>query len=183
MTEVLVSLVSVRHLEWRKLSADIVCLETLLQREWLPKACERATRQTCWSAKTEGRWDASEENLSQNRKLNQPWSSSPDFLTHSHKHLVTRLLSHSYCFLLFCVTDASMCGCAQRCNEQIAHLKDQLQEMKAKTSMESKYLKKDAEVRVGCAQKKCTQDETGVESEVQVRFQGFLQDTCISLAW
>ena len=28
----------------------------------------------------------------------------------------------------------------------IAHLKDQLQEMKAKTSMEGKYIKKDAEV-------------------------------------
>lgn len=30
----------------------------------------------------------------------------------------------------------------------IAHLKDQLQEMKAKTSMEGKYIKKDAEVRI-----------------------------------
>lgn len=30
----------------------------------------------------------------------------------------------------------------------IAHLKDQLQEMKAKTSMEGKYIKKDAEVLV-----------------------------------
>ena len=28
----------------------------------------------------------------------------------------------------------------------IAHLKDQLQETKAKTSMETKYIKKDAEV-------------------------------------
>ena len=28
----------------------------------------------------------------------------------------------------------------------IAHLKDQLQEVKAKTSMEGKYIKKDAEV-------------------------------------
>ena len=31
----------------------------------------------------------------------------------------------------------------------IAHLKDQLQEMKAKTSMEGKYIKKDAEVNSG----------------------------------
>ena len=30
----------------------------------------------------------------------------------------------------------------------IAHLKDQLQEMKAKTSMEGKYIKKDAEVNI-----------------------------------
>lgn len=34
----------------------------------------------------------------------------------------------------------------QQRNEMIAHLKDQLQEMKAKTSMEGKYIKKDAEV-------------------------------------
>ena len=33
----------------------------------------------------------------------------------------------------------------------IAHLKDQLQEMKAKTSMEGKYIKKDAEVCLLCA--------------------------------
>ena len=36
----------------------------------------------------------------------------------------------------------------QQRNEMIAHLKDQLQEMKAKTSMEGKYIKKDAEVRI-----------------------------------
>ena len=35
----------------------------------------------------------------------------------------------------------------QQRNEMIAHLKDQLQEMKAKTSMEGKYIKKDAEVK------------------------------------
>lgn len=36
----------------------------------------------------------------------------------------------------------------QQRNEMIAHLKDQLQEMKAKTSMEGKYIKKDAEVKL-----------------------------------
>ena len=35
----------------------------------------------------------------------------------------------------------------QKRKEMIAHLKDQLQETKAKTSMETKYIKKDAEVR------------------------------------
>jgi hypothetical protein len=45
-------------------------------------------------------------------------------------------------------------------------LKDQLQEMKAKTSMESKYLKKDADVRVACTQKKCQQEEKRLEDEV-----------------
>ena len=39
----------------------------------------------------------------------------------------------------------------QQRNEMIAHLKDQLQEMKAKTSMEGKYIKKDAEVCLFCA--------------------------------
>ena len=38
-------------------------------------------------------------------------------------------------------------GNKQQRNEMIAHLKDQLQEMKAKTSMEGKYIKKDAEVK------------------------------------
>ena len=39
----------------------------------------------------------------------------------------------------------------QQRNEMIAHLKDQLQEMKAKTSMEGKYIKKDAEVSISSA--------------------------------
>ena len=54
------------------------------------------------------------------------------------------------------------------CNEKIAHLKDQLQEMKAKTSMESKYLKKDADVRVSSTQKKCQMSESEMEAEAEV---------------
>ena len=34
----------------------------------------------------------------------------------------------------------------QKLNEMIAHLKDQLQEMKAKTGLEAKYVKKEAQV-------------------------------------
>ena len=34
----------------------------------------------------------------------------------------------------------------QKKNEMIAHLKDQLQEMKAKTGLEAKYVKKEAQV-------------------------------------
>ena len=37
----------------------------------------------------------------------------------------------------------------------IAHLKDQLQEMKAKTSMEGKYIKKDAEVNISYTHFSC----------------------------
>merc|ERR1711899_625254 len=43
----------------------------------------------------------------------------------------------------------------QQRNEMISHLKDQLQEMKAKTNMEGKYIKKCAEVAVAQSQKRC----------------------------
>jgi len=54
----------------------------------------------------------------------------------------------------------------QNRNELIAHLKDQLQETKAKTNMESKYIKKDAEVRVTCSQKKCQKSEEELKHEI-----------------
>ena len=57
----------------------------------------------------------------------------------------------------------------QQRNEMIAHLKDQLQEMKAKASMEGKYIRKDAEVRVSVTQKKCQQKETSMKEELEVR--------------
>ena len=50
----------------------------------------------------------------------------------------------------------------------IAHLKDQLQEMKAKASMEGKYIRKDAEVRVSVSQKKCQQTESSMREELEV---------------
>lgn len=50
----------------------------------------------------------------------------------------------------------------------IAHLKDQLQEMKAKASMEGKYIRKDAEVRVSVTQKKCQQTEASLKQELEV---------------
>jgi hypothetical protein len=52
----------------------------------------------------------------------------------------------------------------------IAHLKDQLQEMKAKASMEGKYIRKDAEVRVSVTQKKCQQTEASLRQGLEVRF-------------
>lgn len=55
----------------------------------------------------------------------------------------------------------------QQRNEKIAHLKDQLQEMKAKTGMEGKYIKKDAEVRVNCTQKRCAQTENEMKEELE----------------
>ena len=54
----------------------------------------------------------------------------------------------------------------QKRNELIAHLKDELQETKAKTTMESKYIKKDADVRVGCSQKKCANTEQELKEEI-----------------
>lgn len=47
----------------------------------------------------------------------------------------------------------------QRRNEMIAHLKDQLQEMKAKSNMEGKYVKKNAENKVHQNQQKCQIEE------------------------
>ena len=53
-------------------------------------------------------------------------------------------------------------------NEMIAHLKDQLQEMKAKTNMEGKYSKKCTEVRVAQTQKKCTIEEKNMKDDIEV---------------
>ena len=57
----------------------------------------------------------------------------------------------------------------QQRNQMIAHLKDQLQEMKAKTSMEGKYIQKDAEVAVGQTQKRCMLSEKDAKEEIEVR--------------
>jgi len=56
----------------------------------------------------------------------------------------------------------------QQRNEMIAHLKDQLQEMKAKTNMEGKYIKKIAEVAVAQTQKRCTISEKEIRHEIEV---------------
>ncbi len=50
----------------------------------------------------------------------------------------------------------------------IAHLKDQLQEMKAKTNMEGKYIKKCAEVAVAQTQKQCNLQEKELRDEIEV---------------
>ncbi|CAH1781052.1 unnamed protein product, partial [Owenia fusiformis] len=55
--------------------------------------------------------------------------------------------------------------CQER-DEMIAHLKDQLQEMKAKTNMEGKYIKKCAEVGVAQTQKKCFLTENELKTEI-----------------
>ena len=58
----------------------------------------------------------------------------------------------------------------QQRNEMIAHLKDQLQEMKAKASMEGKYIRKDAEVRVSVTQRKCQQTEASLKQDLEVQY-------------
>ncbi|GFS27685.1 IQ domain-containing protein G [Elysia marginata] len=55
----------------------------------------------------------------------------------------------------------------QQRNEMISHLKDQLQEMKAKTNMEGKYIKKCAEVAVAQSQKKCFISEKDMKEEIE----------------
>uniref|UniRef100_A0A8C4YJL2 IQ motif containing G n=1 Tax=Gopherus evgoodei TaxID=1825980 RepID=A0A8C4YJL2_9SAUR len=56
----------------------------------------------------------------------------------------------------------------QNRNEMIAYLKDQLQEMKAKTDMESRYVKKDTELQVYQTQKKCSNAESDLVNEIEV---------------
>uniref|UniRef100_A0A8C0GBK8 IQ motif containing G n=1 Tax=Chelonoidis abingdonii TaxID=106734 RepID=A0A8C0GBK8_CHEAB len=56
----------------------------------------------------------------------------------------------------------------QNRNEMIAYLKDQLQEMKAKTDMESRYVKKDTELQVYQTQKKCSNAESDLFNEIEV---------------
>lgn len=55
----------------------------------------------------------------------------------------------------------------QQRNEMISHLKDQLQEMKAKSNMEGKYIKKCAEVAVAQTQKRCMLTEKELKEEVE----------------
>ncbi|XP_005104711.1 dynein regulatory complex protein 9 [Aplysia californica] len=55
----------------------------------------------------------------------------------------------------------------QQRNEMISHLKDQLQEMKAKTNMEGKYIKKCAEVAVAQSQKRCFLSEKDMKEEIE----------------
>ena len=52
--------------------------------------------------------------------------------------------------------------------EMIAHLKDQLQEMKAKTAMENKYVKKVCDVSIAQTQKRCAMTEKALQNEIAV---------------
>ncbi|XP_048362940.1 dynein regulatory complex protein 9 [Sphaerodactylus townsendi] len=54
----------------------------------------------------------------------------------------------------------------QNRDEMIAYLKDQLQEMKAKTDMENRYVKKDAELQVSQTQKKCSDADDDLQDEI-----------------
>ncbi|XP_025731537.1 dynein regulatory complex protein 9 isoform X2 [Callorhinus ursinus] len=51
-------------------------------------------------------------------------------------------------------------------NEYIAHLKDQLQEMKAKTNMENRYMKRNTELQISQTQKKCNRTEELLLEEI-----------------
>ncbi|XP_059155336.1 dynein regulatory complex protein 9-like [Physella acuta] len=55
----------------------------------------------------------------------------------------------------------------QQRKEMISHLKDQLQEMKAKTTMEGKYIKKCADVAVAQSQKRCNMTEKQMKDEIE----------------
>ncbi|XP_033006781.1 dynein regulatory complex protein 9 isoform X4 [Lacerta agilis] len=55
----------------------------------------------------------------------------------------------------------------QNRNEMIAYLKDQLQEMKAKTDMENRYVKKDTDLQVAQTQMKCFEAENDLQNEIE----------------
>ncbi|XP_023416095.2 dynein regulatory complex protein 9 isoform X3 [Cavia porcellus] len=52
-------------------------------------------------------------------------------------------------------------------NEYIAHLKDQLQEMKAKTNLENHYMKRNTELQVAQTQRKCNRTEELLLEEIE----------------
>ncbi|XP_051005769.1 dynein regulatory complex protein 9 [Acomys russatus] len=55
----------------------------------------------------------------------------------------------------------------QNGNEYIAHLKDQLQEMKAKTNLENLYMKRNTELQISQTQKKCNKAEELLLEEIE----------------
>uniref|UniRef100_A0A8C6ELQ4 Dynein regulatory complex protein 9 n=2 Tax=Microcebus murinus TaxID=30608 RepID=A0A8C6ELQ4_MICMU len=56
---------------------------------------------------------------------------------------------------------------AQNRNEYIAHLKDQLQELKAKTNLENQYMKRNTELQIAQTQKKCNRTEELLLEEIE----------------
>uniref|UniRef100_A0A673SXM4 Dynein regulatory complex protein 9 n=1 Tax=Suricata suricatta TaxID=37032 RepID=A0A673SXM4_SURSU len=55
----------------------------------------------------------------------------------------------------------------QNRNEYIAHLKDQLQEMRAKTNLENRYMKRNTELQISQTQKKCNRTEELLLEEIE----------------
>ncbi|XP_070262531.1 dynein regulatory complex protein 9 isoform X5 [Myotis yumanensis] len=55
----------------------------------------------------------------------------------------------------------------QNRNEYIAHLKDQLQELKAKTNMENRFMKRNTELQISQTQKKCNRTEELLLEEIE----------------
>ncbi|KAL1788496.1 IQ domain-containing protein G isoform X1 [Sigmodon hispidus] len=55
----------------------------------------------------------------------------------------------------------------QNGNEYIAHLKDQLQEMKAKTNLENLFMKRNTELQISQTQKKCNRAEELLLEEIE----------------
>lgn len=59
-------------------------------------------------------------------------------------------------------------------NEMIAHLKDRLQELKAKKNMEAKYVKKSTDNSVAQTKKKCDLSEQELKQQIEVKSIKFL---------
>lgn len=68
-------------------------------------------------------------------------------------------------------------------NEYIAHLKDQLQELKAKTNMENRYMKKNTELQNSQTQKKCNKTEELLLEEIEVIITAILGMSQVDGIW
>ncbi|EAW92246.1 IQ motif containing G, isoform CRA_a, partial [Homo sapiens] len=64
-------------------------------------------------------------------------------------------------------------------NEYIANLKDQLQEMKAKSNLENRYMKTNTELQIAQTQKKCNRTEELLVEEIE----GHTQSTQCRATW
>lgn len=64
-------------------------------------------------------------------------------------------------------------------NEMIAHLKDRLQELKAKKNMEAKYVKKSTDNLLEQTKKKCELSESELKQQIEVSLIPLLNIKCL----
>ncbi|XP_063578492.1 dynein regulatory complex protein 9 isoform X3 [Pongo abelii] len=73
----------------------------------------------------------------------------------------------AHCDLRLSSSSDSPASASQSQNEYIANLKDQLQEMKAKSNLENRYMKTNTELQIAQTQKKCNRTEELLLEEIE----------------